>query len=325
MVTVSVPGKVHLMGEHAVVYGKPALLAAINLRLQVTVEEQRAKSKEQRYKSKVKSDQTEIVSTEPTDYVRHIVGVVQDHVKLKELPPIKITIESQVPAGYHLGSSAAVAVGTVGALMYFLRKVWNPTLINQLAYEAEKKMHGSPSGGDNTAVTFGGFIWYRRELETLKSMWQLPMKLPKNLHHFFLINTGKPKETTGEMVEYVRAKSKEQRATYKNLFDKNEEQTRSVAKALKEGDEKELLDAIQVGQRSLEGMGVVSSKVMPLIRQIEKAGGAAKILGGGGRSGAVGFLLCYHRKPKEIEALCIPYGYTLQPIVLGEEGVRLEK
>ncbi len=171
MITVSAPGKVHLMGEHAVVYGKPALLTAINLRLKITVESQVSSIK---YQGK---DNVQIICSEPTHYVRHIVKVVQEHFKLKQLPPIKITIESQIPAGYHLGSSAAVAVATIGALMYFLKKVWNPTLINQLAYEAEKKMHGNPSGGDNTAVTFGGFIWFRRELETLKSMWQLPMRL----------------------------------------------------------------------------------------------------------------------------------------------------
>ncbi len=199
MITVSAPGKVHLMGEHAVVYGKPALLSAINLRLKTTVEYQVSSIK---YQGKNK---IQIISSESTDYVRHITNVVKEHFKLKELPPITITITSEIPAGYHLGSSAAVAVATVGALTYFLKKIWNPAIINQLAYEAEKRVHGNPSGGDNTAVTVGGFVWYRRELEFLKSMWQLPMKLPASLNHFFLINTGKPKETTGEMVEFVNS------------------------------------------------------------------------------------------------------------------------
>jgi hypothetical protein len=62
-------------------------------------------------------------------------------------------------------------------------------------------------------------------------------------------------------------------------------------------------------------MGVVSNKVSPLIRNIERSGGAAKILGGGGRAEDVGFILCYHHDPKKFGAL---------PIRLGEEGVRLE-
>ncbi len=332
-VVVSVPGKVHLMGEHAVVYGKPALLAAINLRLQATVTPlsfpRKRESSVQRLDPRVKPEDdnsvVEIISSEPIDYVRHIIEVVREHYKFKELPRLRITIGSEIPAGYHLGSSAAVAVATAGALTFFLKKIWNPQLFNQLAYEAEKKMHGNPSGGDNTTVTVGGFVWFRKELEFLKSIWQLPFKPHSSLNHFFLINTGRPKETTGEMVHYVRAKSKEQRAKYKNLFDENEEQTRRIARAMKEGDEKELVDAIQVGERTLEGMGVVSAKVIPLIRQIEKIGGAAKILGGGGRKEGVGFLLCYHREPKKIETFCKPLGYTIKNITLGEEGVRLEE
>ena len=301
MTTVSVPGKIHLMGEHAVVYGKPALLAAINLRLRVTVEEG--------------NGGTDVVSSEPSDYIRHAIEAIRQEYKLTSLPPMKITVTSDIPAGYHLGSSAAVAVGSVGAVTYFLKKVWNPAAINQIAYEVEKKTHGNPSGGDNTIVTMGGFIWYRRELEFLKSIWQLPFKLPDALNHFFFINTGRPKETTGEMVEYLKLKVKSQKSKVEKLFNENEIQTKRVAVALKEGNERELMEAIIAGERTLEGMGVVSKKVIPLIRKIEKAGGAAKILGGGGRAEGVGFLLCYHYEPEKFGG---------QPIRLGEEGIRLE-
>lgn len=285
MITVSVPGKVHLMGEHAVVYGKPALLTAINKRLTVFVESGEMSA---------------------TGFVADIVRIVEKHFGIQV--KASVTIQSDIPQGYHLGSSAAVAVATTAALSFFIKKVWNPTLFNQLAHEAEKIMHGNPSGGDNTAVTMGGFLWYRKELEFLKSMWQLPFTT--KLDKFFLIDTGKPKETTREMVEFVA-----QQKNLKKFFDENERQTKRIAVALKENNESELIDAMKIGERTLEGMGVVSPKVIPVIRKIESAGGAAKILGGGGRTAGVGYLLCYLHKP--------PKGAI--PITLGEEGVKLEK
>ncbi|OGG24102.1 hypothetical protein A3A79_02810 [Candidatus Gottesmanbacteria bacterium RIFCSPLOWO2_01_FULL_43_11b] len=285
MITVSVPGKVHLVGEHAVVYGKPALLAAINLRLTVTAQEG---------------------TNDATGYVTQILEIVKKHFHVSSIP--KLTIHSEILSGYHLGSSAAVAVGVIAATSYFLKKIWNPQLFNQLAYEAEKLQHGNPSGGDNTAVTFGGFIWYRKELEFLKSIWQLPIK--NKLIKFFLIDTGKPKETTGEMVAFVKSQNNLQA-----FLNANEIQTKRLASAIKEGDENTLIDAIRKGERTLEGIGVVSKKAIPIIRAIEKSGGAAKILGGGGRKAGVGYLLCYTKRPPK-EAI---------PIVLGEEGIRLEK
>src|SRR3989344_2528280 len=284
-VIVSVPGKVHLVGEHAVVYGKPALLAAINLRLTVTAQEG---------------------TNDATGYVTQILEIVKKHFHVSSIP--KLTIHSEILSGYHLGSSAAVAVGVIAATSYFLKKIWNPQLFNQLAYEAEKLQHGNPSGGDNTAVTFGGFIWYRKELEFLKSIWQLPIK--NKLIKFFLIDTGKPKETTGEMVAFVKSQNNLQA-----FLNANEIQTKRLASAIKEGDENTLIDAIRKGERTLEGIGVVSKKAIPIIRAIEKSGGAAKILGGGGRKAGVGYLLCYTKRPPK-EAI---------PIVLGEEGIRLEK
>lgn len=285
MITASVPGKVILMGDHAVVHGKPALIAAINRRLTVSVGSG---------------------ENNTTGYVRDILKIVQNHFKVKAA--LRVEITSDIPEGYHLGSSAAVAVGVVAASSYFLKKIWNPQLFNQLAYEAEKLQHGNPSGADNTTVTFGGLIWYRKELEFLKSIWQLPFK--PALHHFYLLDTGRPKETTGEMVSFV--------AKQKNLtkfLEINERETKRVAVAIKEGNEREFIDAVRKGEKSLENIGMVSAKVIPLIRSIEASGGAAKILGGGGRAGGVGYLLCYSHNP--------PAGAL--PITLGEEGVRLEK
>lgn len=309
-IVVSVPGKVHLMGEHAVVYGKPALLAAIDLRLSVSIES---------------SNKFEIISSEPTDHALYAVDYLLDQFKISKNPLVKISIDSEIPAGYHLGSSAAVAVGITGAVMYYFKKLWNPIRINELAYEIEKKQHGNPSGGDNTTVTVGGFVWFRKELEFLKSIWQLPFKPHASLDHFFLINTGRPKESTGEMVALVKENMQKNPEEMKKHLDNNEQQVKRVTVALKEGNETELIDAIRLGERTLEGMGVVSQKVMPLMRKIEQAGGAAKILGGGGVKDGVGFLLCYHHEPEKIAALCEPYNFSTQAVTLGEEGVRLDE
>lgn len=315
MVSVSVPGKIHLMGEHAVVYGKPALITAINLRLSVAIS----------YQKKSSDTHITIISSEPTGYARHAVDFLLNTLHITDVRPVEIRIDSQIPAGYHLGSSAAVAVGLTGAILYFYKKIWNPIRINELAYEIEKKQHGNPSGGDNTAVTMGGLIWYRKELEFLRSIWQLPFKLHASLNHFFLINTGRPTEMTGEMVEYVRSQYIVHGSRFEKIFNENEKQVKRVTAALKDGNELELLDAIRTGEKTLEDMGVVSNISQSLIRHIEKTGGVAKILGGGGRQEGTGFVLCYHQNPPEIEQLCKPFGFRLQEISLGEEGVRLDE
>jgi mevalonate kinase len=312
MVTVSAPGKVFLMGEHAVVYGKPALLSAVNLRLSVSVMEGSGNT-------------ITIESEESPEYVLHAIQKVGEYYHIPELPPIHVVVRSSIPAGYHVGSSAATAVATVAAVTYFLKKIWNPAVCNRIAYEVEKKQHGNPSGADNTAVTVGGLVWYRRELEFLKSIWQLPYHPHERVNHFFLIDTGKPKESTREMVARVAAKVKNQKSKMDSIFLTNEEQVKKITVALKEGDEKEIIDAIRTGEKTLEDMGVVGKKVLPVIREIEKNGGAAKILGGGGVEAGVGFLLCYHPDKNLVSDICKKYSYSTTDITLGEGGVRLDE
>lgn len=319
-VVVSVPGKIHLMGEHAVVYGKPALLAAINRRMVVTVEwSERTKEKQ------TSQEPLEIISSESDVYVKHIIAVVAKTFDSVSMPPLKIMISSTITPGYHLGSSAATAVGVSAALIYVLKKLWNPTKINEVAYEAEKKQHGTPSGGDNTAVCFGGLLWYRKELEFLKSMWQLPLRIDKSLQNFFLLDTGRPVESTGEMIALVRDHVQMNSRRMYAAFADNEIQTKRLAQALKQVNEKELMASLSDGQKTLETMGVVSSWAKKIIGSIKTYGGAAKILGGGGKQKEVGYLLCYHPNPQGFVAWAKEKKYTVEHIQLGEEGICLEQ
>lgn len=316
-VRVSVPGKILLMGEHAVVYGYPGIFSAMDKRLSVSVT-----LDDENEQDHTKRDQINIKTTEPDLCVRQAIRVVQDHIRMASLPSLSITIDSEIPSGYHLGTSAAVAVGTVAALLFALRHIWNPELVNRLAYEVEKEQHGTPSGIDNTAVTFGGFGWYRKELEFLKSVWQLPFKIPRELQHFYLLDTGKPVESTKDMVGMVRTRMEKESVYIHTQFRINEEQTRRVALSLKQNNESELLDAIRLGEATMEKIGVVSEYAQSIIREVEKQGGAAKILGGGGKSLGVGYLLCYFPHESMRDAL---KSYALFPVCMGEEGVRLEK
>jgi mevalonate kinase len=316
MATVSVPGKIHLSGEHAIVYGKPAILTAVNLRLTATVA----------VVAGGQAGQFDIDAPEDKSYIRHAFGLVCRKYRIDPVPAVTISINSDLSAGYHLGSSAAVAAAVIGASIFALKKIWNPGAINNLAYEAEKIKHGNPSGGDNTTVVFGGFIWYRKELEFLRTLWQLPIRPSQQLkNNFILVDTGRPVESTGEMVAYVNSKFKSQKSKYRRLFDNNEQVTKHMAAALKENDSRGILEAMRGCERTLEKMGVVSSFAEKIIKQIEKIGGAAKILGGGGHKKGVGYLLSYHPQKNNLVTHLAHHRLLFREILIGEEGVRLEK
>lgn len=308
-VVVSVPGKIHIMGEHAIVYGRPALLTSINLRLYAKVSD---------------NSELQIVTEEDAFLVNKAVDVVTEKLNLKDKPKVKIEIKSKIPSGKHLGSSAAVSVATVSALYYFIKGVWNPNLFNELAYQVEKYQHNNPSGGDNSQVTFGGFIWYRKEFEFLKNIWQLPFN-PQLISNFYLIDTGKPAKSTGDMVNKVALQYQKNPHAFDKVLLLNEKATKEATLALRQGNEKALISAIKLGQETLEKMGVVSKYARKIIREIEKKGGSAKILGGGSDLNAVGFLLCYHKNKKILQKISHKYKLNLINIKLGEEGLKLEK
>ena len=305
MIRVSIPCKVHLLGEWAVVWGKPALLTAVNLRMTATITP-----------AKVSSD---------SEIKRIFEPIIKKELKLKKIPPYTLTITSEIPMGCHLGSSAAVSVVCIAALLSHLRVKWDLDLINKLAYEAEKVFHGNPSGADNSTVTFGGLMWYRKETTDLKIIQPLPFSIPDKLaKNFVLINTGTPKVNTKQMITDITALFEKNPQLKDQFLTGQERLTRELLPAIKDANEKEVIRIINEGEKNLERIGVCSPEVKKIIRAIEQAGGAAKICGAGASDGPTGVLLCYHQNKKIIEDIAKSYNLSYFKVDLGVEGLRRE-
>lgn len=312
MITISVPAKVHLLGEHSVVYGKPALLSAINLRVLVTISSE----------IKQRKNATEDPYDENAFALQKIIEtVIKKKFKIKTIPPYRIKVTSEIPIGYGLGSSAAISAGYSAALLSFLKIEWDYTLVNEIAYEGEKLFHGNPSGGDVAAVINGGFIWFRKELESLKIIHPIPHRIHKSIGQFFLIDSGKPIENTKDMVTIVREKFQQSPDKIGRIFDDQEKLTRELLVALFDGDQEALENIIKKGEKNLETLGVVGSKVKKMIKQIERIGGVCKILGGGGVKDGSGMLLAYHQSPKILMTLTKKNDWINYKIKLGELGL----
>jgi mevalonate kinase len=315
MITISVPAKIHLLGEHSVVYGKPALLAAINKRISVTV----------------KPSKTKIVQGSK-EYEKEIGNLLQvleraimEETKIKKIKPYSIKINSQVPIRAGLGSSAALSAAFTAGLLSFLEVPWDKKTIFKIAYAGETFFHGNPSGGDLAIVIEGGFLWFRKEFEFLKTFSILPFKPHKNIKQFVLINSGKPEESTKELVENVAKLKIAFPKKAQSVFNSQEELTKQMVIALRDGNEDNLTECIKLGEKNLEELGVVGKRAQAIIRGVEELGGAAKISGGGGIKKGSGMLLAYHKDMGKIINYVKQNNLELLSIKIEEKGLKINE
>lgn len=317
-ITVSTPGKIILIGEHTVVYGFPAILTAINRRFYVTVRSAR--------KNDSQADNIKIINSAIKDnhLVRKSIEIFRENFKIDKLPPLEIEISTDIPLNRGLGSSASLSAAVIGALMKGVLNIWNPARTNELSFLVEKSQHTNPSGADNTIVTFGGLIWYRKEFDFLKSIWSLPV-IQYKFPPFVFIDSGRPVETTGEMVGSLGVLYKKQKKKMDEIFYSQERETKKMLWALKQNNLPDLQATIENSEKNLEKMGVVGLYAKNIIREIQKIGGVAKVSGGGGYRKGSGMLICYHSVPSKIYALTKKLKLPSFPLLMGEEGIRIEK
>ena len=289
IITFSAPAKVILSGEHSVVYGHPALVASIDKRLYFSLSEKDFfnKKKDEKSKKIVKLIEKTLVSYLEKNKIAY-------HQKT-----YSFKIESEIPVGCGLGSSAAFSVAATACfLKFFTSKDFPKEEINKLAYQIETYFHQNPSGVDNTASCFGGLIYYRKEFEFLKNTSFLNFKIPKNFS-LYLIDSGRPEEKTKEMVKAVFEKYKKNPSFFENVFFDIEKTTKKMVLAIKEENKALFQEAILDNEIFLEILGVVSLKTKKLLQKLSSFG-VGKITGAGGKSRGSGFILFFAQKEKEL-------------------------
>jgi mevalonate kinase len=336
MVTVSAPGKVHLIGEHAVVYGEPAILAAIDKRCFVNATKNpdlvvRTAEAEAVYDinevtyfvselrnlwhkcadKKDFSEMFEAMKEDPLNLVKAAVGEVLLNLNIDTGADLEI--KSQIPIGAGLGSSAAFAVAAVKATSALYDKDLSKEEVNDIAFSVEKYMHGTPSGGDNSTCCYGGLVWFQRTMQgnVIRNL------SPPKLDNFFLIYIGRPEKSTGELVQHVRNLEESYRQP---RIAEISRATHDLLEAIMNSDVKRIRDCVNKAQKNLAELGVSTTEIDELCKAVRNSGGAAKLSGAGGG----GVVLCYHEDKLKLSEGISDLGLSATPTVLGEEGVRVE-
>ena len=268
-------GKVILFGEHFVVHGMPGIVSAIDSSTDAIV--LKAKEglivKDDRKTAKGYSEEKRLQQIESIERMLRAM-------ELDSKTPLDIWIGGSLPGFSGLGASAASSVAIARAIDEEFGLKFSNERINQIAYEAEIAYAGNPSGIDNTAATYGGLMWFKKNpaggqdlVERLKV--QTPVEI-------VICSTGKVANTKA-MVEGVAERKKANPAKYDPLFNQAEALAIAGRRALEAGNLVEVGELMNENHRILQEIGVSSIELDYLVDVARKQGAiGAKLTGGGG-------------------------------------------
>jgi len=276
MITVATPGKVILFGEHAVVYGRPAIAVPVTqVRATASIEVARS------------GRGTTILSTDlaravhlreatPDDPLAAIVRAALARFNRPE-PDANITIHSTIPIASGMGSSAAVSTSIVRALAKFLDREVDEATVSSLVYEVEKLHHGTPSGIDNTVVAYARPVYFIRGQPIQTSNVRQPFTIA-------IGDTG-VKSPTKIAVGDVRKAWEADRDRYERLFDQIGSIVEQARTAIETGEVGALGPLMDANHTLLSEIGVSSDELDQLVAAAKAAGASGAKLVGGGRGG----------------------------------------
>jgi mevalonate kinase len=268
-------GKVILFGEHFVVHGVPGIVSAIDSTTDAEVKKavKGLNVKDERKTAKGYGEEKRLQQIESIERMLKAMG-------LDTKTPLDIWIGGTLPGFSGLGASAASSVAIARAINEELSLNLSNEKINAIAYEAEKAYAGNPSGIDNTAATYGGLMWFKKNPAGGQDIVEkIQIRKPIEI---VIGSTGKVANTKA-MVEGVLDRKKKNPAKYDPLFKQAESLAIAGRKALENGDLKKVGDLMNENQRILQELGVSSRELDQLVDIARKQGAfGAKLTGGGG-------------------------------------------
>jgi len=281
MFAATAPGKVILFGEHAVVYGRPALAApVIHLRARATVT-----PTEQTDVRLIAPDlgRTTLLSAAPVDNPLAVaIHAVAAHLGLALSGGYDLTVSSDIPIASGLGSGAAIAVAVIRALALYagLAGGLPREVVSRLAYEVERLHHGTPSGIDNTVIAYEQPVYFvRREGGNLIEPFA-----PARPLRLVIGDTG-VRSATRDVVGDVRRQWQTDPARYETIFDACGRLADAGRAALSGGDLAAVGRLMNENHDWLARMTVSSAPLDTLVTAARRAGALGAKLSGAGRGG----------------------------------------
>jgi mevalonate kinase len=276
MTTSSAPGKIILFGEHAVVYGRPALAVPV---MQVHADVDVSDSE----RAGIWIDAPDVnlqaeLNTLPSDHP--IASVINNLFFLSHVSPfpnLEIKITSTIPVASGLGSGAAVTVALTCALAAHLNYSMTDEEVNTFAYEIEKLHHGTPSGIDNTVVTYARPVYFIKGqlIETFKVA-----------EPFTIVIAGTGiSAPTKESVGDVRKLWEADQNHWERVFDEIADISFAARRVIEEGWIKMLGVLMDENHAWLQQMTVSSPELDHLVEAARMAGALGAKMSGGGRGG----------------------------------------
>ncbi|MCX7852884.1 MAG: mevalonate kinase [Caldilineales bacterium] len=269
------PGKIILFGEHAVVYGRPAIAAPV-FRLQAEAVVYPDPEGVCRVEALDIGQQVMVATAGEDDPFARLVRLVCTALD-RPLPPWRMVIRSEIPVASGLGSGAAVATAMARALLAAFGVEWSAAAVSALVYEVEKLHHGTPSGIDNTVIAYGRPVWFVRG--------QPPMPFAVGAALDLLIGDTGIASPTRLAVADVRRGWEADPSRFEALFDRIAAIVHEARTALAEGDRPRLGALMDANQEALAALGVSSPELERLCAAARAAGAWGAKLSGGGRGG----------------------------------------
>ncbi len=267
-------GKVVLLGEHSVVYGRHAIAAPIPITVRALIEDREEGIVLMIPRWGVEYELAGNV-TEQRSFERP-AGVILDKLGLSNRG-MCIEVFPDVPRSMGLGGSAAIAVAIVRALDRHYRIGLSDEDVNRLAYESEKIAHGSPSGLDNTLACYAKPLVFRPGDPPLVE----PLNIRKPIPAVIGI-TGR-EGLTAKTVGRVREAWRQDKKLYERIFDEIDTLVLSAVKAIQDEDIKVLGELMNVNHGMLNALQVSTPELEQLVEIARKNGAlGAKLTGGGG-------------------------------------------
>lgn len=266
-------GKAILFNEHFVVYGIPALVSAIGKYTIAKVEPTDKSGWTLNDNRKATPNYKEDKINQQKNSINNIVKKMNIDLSKKG---IDITLEGTLYCASGVGASAASCVAIARALSDHYGLELSDEEINKIAYEGELAYHGTPSGIDNTASTFGGLIWYEKKDPIVMDKIQISTPI-----EIVIGNTGKVANTSAA-VAGVRERKEKNPTKYNEIFDRAENIAYLAKDALIDEDYKELGKLMNENHKLLQQIEV-SSKELDFLIKLARDHGAlgAKLTGGG--------------------------------------------